>query len=233
MGELELRSVRDEEEEALQAIYPGALVRDGAFTRLQAGRGMRVTLLIPQAYPSTQPSILASEGIALEETEAILQHLFHGEVVLYEFLVALLDRQAETEEKEEAHPVPCAEEQQEWTRGDEIVDRKSVFVAHCTHLLKREEVSRLVQSLQTHLPGATHHIVAWRLPKDHDYDDGGERGAGLRLAGMLELMKVEHVLVVASRWYGGVQLGPQRFKHINESAQSALRRLPDRKSPTG
>ena len=30
------------------------------------------------------------------------------------------------------------------------------------------------------------------------------------------------VLTVVSRWYGGVHLGPDRFKHINNSARQVL-----------
>lgn len=29
-------------------------------------------------------------------------------------------------------------------------------------------------------------------------------------------------MVIVSRWYGGVQLGPDRFKHINNAARQIL-----------
>ena len=29
-------------------------------------------------------------------------------------------------------------------------------------------------------------------------------------------------MVVVSRWYGGIQLGPDRFKHINNAARNVL-----------
>ena len=35
-------------------------------------------------------------------------------------------------------------------------------------------------------------------------------------------MDAENVLVVVSRWYGGIQLGPDRFKHINNCARQIL-----------
>lgn len=37
--------------------------------------------------------------------------------------------------------------------------------------------------------------------------------------------EVENVLVVVTRWYGGVLLGPDRFKHINRVARDALVRV--------
>lgn len=50
---------------------------------------------------------------------------------------------------------------------------------------------------------ATHAQVA-------DNDDDGESGAGAKLAALLELMGVQNVFVVVTRWYGGVHLGPDR-----------------------
>lgn len=48
----------------------------------------------------------------------------------------------------------------------------------------------------------------------HDCDDDGETGAGAKMAQVLDLMKCENILVVVSRWYGGIKLGPDRFRHI-------------------
>ena len=55
-----------------------------------------------------------------------------------------------------------------------------------------------------------------------DNDDDGETAAGGRLAEMLELMKAENVIVIVSRWYGGIKLGPARFKYINTAARNVL-----------
>lgn len=44
-----------------------------------------------------------------------------------------------------------------------------------------------------------------------DNDDDGETAAGGRMAHLLQLMDVWNVLVVVSRWYGGVKLGPDRW----------------------
>jgi putative IMPACT (imprinted ancient) family translation regulator len=38
----------------------------------------------------------------------------------------------------------------------------------------------------------------------------------------MQLMDVWDVLVVVSRWYGGVKLGPDRFRIINGAARDAL-----------
>jgi putative IMPACT (imprinted ancient) family translation regulator len=55
-----------------------------------------------------------------------------------------------------------------------------------------------------------------------DYDDDGESQAGARLKHLLEILELENVMVVVTRWYGGTLLGPDRFKHINQAARDAL-----------
>ena len=56
---------------------------------------------------------------------------------------------------------------------------------------------------------------------DHN-DDDGETTAGAKLAALLELTGAQNVLVVVSRWFGGVLLGPARFKYIANTARALL-----------
>ena len=55
-----------------------------------------------------------------------------------------------------------------------------------------------------------------------DCDDDGETHAGGRMLHLLEILCCVDTLVVVSRWYGGVQLGPDRFKHINNASRMVL-----------
>ncbi|EFO12750.1 hypothetical protein LOAG_15784, partial [Loa loa] len=52
--------------------------------------------------------------------------------------------------------------------------------------------------------------------------DDGEVGAGAKLLNLLELMKAKNVLVIITRWYGGIHLGPDRFRHICNLARQIL-----------
>ena len=56
----------------------------------------------------------------------------------------------------------------------------------------------------------------------HDNDDDGEDAAGSRLAHLLEMRNEDGVLIVVSRWFGGVHLGPKRFAHITNVARQLL-----------
>lgn len=55
-----------------------------------------------------------------------------------------------------------------------------------------------------------------------DSDDDGETAAGGRLLHLLQIVNAENVMVIVTRWYGGVLLGPARFTHINNAARMLL-----------
>ena len=43
-----------------------------------------------------------------------------------------------------------------------------------------------------------------------------------RLSHLMQILEVENVVVVVTRWFGGIHLGPDRFKDINNVARNAL-----------
>ncbi|XP_040488566.1 protein IMPACT isoform X2 [Ursus maritimus] len=65
------------------------------------------------------------------------------------------------------------------------------------------------------------HLAPVVCPKQ-DCEDDGETAAGGRLLHLMEILNVRNVMVVVSRWYGGILLGPDRFKHINNCARNIL-----------
>ncbi|KAH7401968.1 hypothetical protein DE146DRAFT_652073 [Phaeosphaeria sp. MPI-PUGE-AT-0046c] len=81
---------------------------------------------------------------------------------------------------------------------------------------------------------STHKMAAWRkrsrqkslMPDskvlyDLGHDDDGEKWAGGRLQNVLNDTQAEGVVVVA-RWYGGQNIGPIRFTHIENCAKEAI-----------
>ena len=70
-----------------------------------------------------------------------------------------------------------------------------------------------------------HHIVIlYRLsdPFQENYFDPECDGTGSTLLFLLQRMNVLNVVVLAARWYGGVLLYSDRFKHFTAVANSAL-----------
>ena len=104
------------------------------------------------------------------------------------------------------------------------------FQAHVARVERMESVQWVLWALlqDKRVARATHNMVAYRFHDKArgvqvaDNDDDGESSAGQKLAGLLELMGANDVSVVVSRWYGGVHLGPARFKYIASTAQAQL-----------
>ncbi|EME43656.1 hypothetical protein DOTSEDRAFT_54412 [Dothistroma septosporum NZE10] len=117
-----------------------------------------------------------------------------------------------------------------WTTSEPVTEKKSVFVARAAPVSSVNEAkSYLAHLLATDkkVAKATHNITAWRIRGENgvqfqDCDDDGEDAAGGRLLHLLELMNVWDAMVVVSRWYGGVKLGPDRFRLINQCARDAV-----------
>jgi hypothetical protein len=117
-----------------------------------------------------------------------------------------------------------------WTVAPAITEKKSVFVARAIGVSSAAEAHELMARLisgDKKIQKATHNISAFRIVRENgvvvqDNDDDGETAAGSRLAHLLQVMDVKDVCVVVSRWYGGVKLGPDRFRLINTAAREAL-----------
>ena len=82
-------------------------------------------------------------------------------------------------------------------------------------------------STQHTLTNISTDITAWRIRGENgvqyqDCDDDGETAAGGRVLHLLELMGVWDAMVVVTRWYGGIHLGPDRFRIINLTARDAI-----------
>ena len=120
--------------------------------------------------------------------------------------------------------------------SEAIHDRKSTFIGY----FSPSRLARALQALQE-LKSASHRVAAWRTPSNQStlksistgpsqhkawkigHDDDGEQWAGKRLEKVLEELDVEGSIVVA-RWYGGVLLGPVRFKHFEDVAMDAIQK---------
>lgn len=117
-----------------------------------------------------------------------------------------------------------------WTLSEVVTEKKSIFVARAAFVESAEQAKSYLSHLlasDKKVAKATHNITAWRIRRDdgvqyQDCDDDGEDAAGGRLLHLLELMNAWGVMVVVSRWYGGIKLGPDRFRLINQCARDAV-----------
>lgn len=114
--------------------------------------------------------------------------------------------------------------------GSPITDRRSTFQPHLAPVVTPRQVKMVLEKLYENkkIASATHNIYAYRIYCEdkhsflQDCEDDGETAAGGRLLHLLQILDVRNVMVVVSRWYGGILLGPDRFKHINNCARNVL-----------
>ncbi|XP_046685097.1 protein IMPACT-like [Homalodisca vitripennis] len=88
------------------------------------------------------------------------------------------------------------------THGKVVIDRKSIFKAHAALITPG---------------GASYMAKHWNNER--------ENAAGSHLLHLFQAMGATNVMVVVSRWRGGVNIGPDRFRHINSVARQVLQQL--------
>jgi len=121
-------------------------------------------------------------------------------------------------------------EEPPWVLSEAVTEKKSVFVARAAYVTSTDQAKGYLRHLLANdkkVAKATHNITAWRIhgPNEtafQDCDDDGETAAGGRLLHLLQLMDVWDIMIVVTRWYGGVHLGPDRFRLINTTARDAV-----------
>lgn len=213
-----------------------------------------LTLTLTDTYPSEAPS-WGLEGAPRGVRDAVGAALgavlaAHASApVLFPLIEALRELVGATDVAAEAEAAPHAPPPPQYAlppprapaaargltvfHGAPVIVSRSTFVAHVARVASRDDVDAVLAELREdgRVARATHNMFAWRirLPSGAlaaENDDDGEDAAGGRLAHLLELMGADGVLVVVSRWFGGVLLGPQRFKVIADTARLGIEASP-------
>ncbi|XP_060807821.1 protein IMPACT isoform X2 [Amyelois transitella] len=114
------------------------------------------------------------------------------------------------------------------THAAVITDRRSNFQGHAAQVHSVADVEAVLKELKLNskIQNAKHNVFAYRILVDgklleHD-DNDGERKAGGRLLHYLKIRDLQNVVVVVTRWFGGIMLGADRFKHYTEAAKQAV-----------
>jgi putative IMPACT (imprinted ancient) family translation regulator len=69
---------------------------------------------------------------------------------------------------------------------------------------------------------ATHNTWAVLLPDGPLKNDDGESGAGMVILRMLEREGLTGHIIVVTRWFGGVKLGGDRFRRVQDAVRVYL-----------
>jgi len=106
-----------------------------------------------------------------------------------------------------------------------ISDRGSRYAVSFGAVSSASDIAAFLKELKSasKFAKATHNSWAVLL-KDGGArkDDDGEGGAGAAILRMLEREELYDRIIVVTRWYGGVHLGGDRFRHVTTATRAAL-----------
>jgi putative IMPACT (imprinted ancient) family translation regulator len=109
-----------------------------------------------------------------------------------------------------------------------ITDRKSVYSVSIGLVENRGEIKEFLQKTKKgkNHHKATHHSWAVRIAKDsvmyESKNDDGEAGAGNVILRILQKKNMVNTVVCVTRWFGGVKLEADRFKHVQDATIFAV-----------
>lgn len=118
----------------------------------------------------------------------------------------------------------------EWAVSASVTSKQSTFIARSIEVNSsaqaRSELTKLMAA-NSELRDASHNITAWRIQGDQgriieECNDDGESGGGRHILGVMQGSDVVGVLLVVTRWYGGVMLGTDRWRIMSQVSGDAL-----------
>ena len=111
------------------------------------------------------------------------------------------------------------------------IEQGSTFQGHASVIKSQNDVKPVLLKIFENklVAGATHNIYAYRIKVGNRIKEGccddKEYGAGRQLLSMLQDKKAENAMIVTTRWFGGKELGPDRYMYIKEVAAKAFDEL--------
>jgi len=111
-----------------------------------------------------------------------------------------------------------------------IKDRGSVYSVSADRVECREDIAKFLKKIRNYnkkYQKASHHSYAARVSKEgvvyETKGDDGEAGAGNIILRILQKKKYTNTIICVTRWFGGVKLEADRFKHVQDAAIYILR----------
>jgi putative IMPACT (imprinted ancient) family translation regulator len=112
-----------------------------------------------------------------------------------------------------------------------IEDRGSKYSVSIGHVKGRDDIKQFLRTLKSKkkYAKATHNSWAARISKDgaiyETKSDDGETGAGMVILRVMQKTQVSDCVICVTRWFGGVKLMGDRFKHVQDATSIAVSRM--------
>ena len=115
--------------------------------------------------------------------------------------------------------------------GSIIEDRGSKYSVSYGKVQGRDDIKRFLQILKQNkkYAKATHNSWAARITRDgalyETKSDDGETGAGMVILRTMQKAEVSNCIICVTRWFGGVKLMGDRFKHLQNATSYAIDKM--------
>lgn len=109
-----------------------------------------------------------------------------------------------------------------------IEDRGSRYSVSWGRVQGREDIKLFLRRLKQNkkYAKATHNTWAARISHDgaifETKSDDGETGAGMVILRIMQKEEVSNCVICVTRWFGGVKLMGDRFKHVQDATKYAI-----------
>ncbi len=112
-----------------------------------------------------------------------------------------------------------------------IVDRGSKYSVTAGRVENQDEMKAFIKRIKKDkkYQKATHNTYAARIVVDGkvvDFkNDDGETGAGMVILRQMRYKNIVNCVVVVTRWFGGIKLHADRFKHVQDATKEILHQI--------
>lgn len=112
-----------------------------------------------------------------------------------------------------------------------ITDRGSTYSASLGLVTNRDDIRLFLKQLKApkQYQKADHHSWAARISHVgaiyETKSDDGETGAGMVILRIMQKENITNCIVAVTRWFGGIKLEGDRFKHIQNATRYALEHI--------
>jgi len=112
-----------------------------------------------------------------------------------------------------------------------IEDRGSRYSVSVGRVQGREDIKLFLRQLKSNkkYAKASHNSWATRITQDgmiyETKSDDGETGAGMVILRIMQKEQVSDCVICVTRWFGGVKLMGDRFKHIQDATKYAIKHI--------
>lgn len=112
-----------------------------------------------------------------------------------------------------------------------IEDRGSRYSVSVGYVTGRDDIKTFLKTLKQNkkYAKATHNSWAARISHEgaifETKSDDGEVGAGMVILRVMQKENISNAVICVTRWFGGVKLMNDRFKHIQDATKYAIEKM--------